>query len=184
MHPVQILMDEHQVILGVLEALAEKASRLGQDPFPKEFFVDALDFFRNFADLCHHFKEEDTLFPAMAAQGVPVNGGPIGVMLNDHEFGRARLREIAENLDAAAAGDSEAIEAVRTNALRYVQMLQSHIHKEDNILFRIAINVLDDAEVARLSRVFNDEENPRINAAVRSKYRLLAEKLTGQPVSA
>ncbi|MBI5087283.1 MAG: hemerythrin domain-containing protein, partial [Acidobacteria bacterium] len=72
--PVDVLMDEHQIILRVLTAMEARLASLGQGPFPTEFFQGALDFFRNFADGCHHYKEEDALFPAMTRRGIATQG--------------------------------------------------------------------------------------------------------------
>ena len=89
MHPTEVLSQEHRAIENMLGALEEqiRAAPAGQ-PFPRRFFDEALDFFRNFADGCHHAKEENLLFPRMKERGVPENGGPIGVMLAEHEQGR------------------------------------------------------------------------------------------------
>ena len=47
-----------------------------------------MDFLSIFVDKCHHGKEEEFLFPALEAKGVKREGGPIGVMLHEHEQGR------------------------------------------------------------------------------------------------
>lgn len=178
-HPVDVLMAEHRQIERVLSAVQARAERLDAGAFPREFFAQAADFFRNFADSCHHFKEEDTLFPALEMRGVRREGGPIGVMVQEHEFGRSCWRAVLENLDAAAAGQPEAVEAVRANASAFVEMLRAHIWKEDQILFQMAYRTLDDAAVEQMRRVFEDESNPKINAAVREKYAALADALCG-----
>jgi hemerythrin-like domain-containing protein len=64
-----------------------------------DLFRQGVDFVRNFADRCHHAKEEENLFPRMEARGVPRDGGPIGVMLFEHEEGRAYVRAIAGAID-------------------------------------------------------------------------------------
>ena len=74
-------------------------------------------FIREFADARHHGKEEDILFRAMVAAGFPADGGPIAVMLMDHEAGREHVRVMAGRAGQAApwtAGDrAEAIDASR-----------------------------------------------------------------------
>ena len=90
----EILMDEHRVIERVLDAF-ERMLSLGV--IDKAFTIKALDFFRQFADGCHHHKEEEQLFPAMESAGTPVEAGPIGCMLHEHELGRelvARMRAV------------------------------------------------------------------------------------------
>ena len=62
---------------------------------------DAMDFIKTFADSCHHAKEEDLLFPAMGEAGFPSRGGPVGVMLMEHEQGRAGDLALVERLLAA-----------------------------------------------------------------------------------
>ncbi len=89
MEATRCLRDEHQVILRVLDrfeialALSEESGEV-----PRATYQPFLEFFRGFADLCHHCKEEDRLFPVLEKNGVPREGGPIGVMLYEHQLGR------------------------------------------------------------------------------------------------
>jgi hemerythrin-like domain-containing protein len=39
-------------------------------------------------DVCHHGKEENSLFPELEKKGMPRNAGPIAVMLMEHEMTR------------------------------------------------------------------------------------------------
>ena len=84
MTPTEELKHEHEVILLVLQG-AERQAALRA---PKQGNLnELLDFFANFIDRCHHAKEERYLFPKMEERGVPNQGGPIGVMLSEHEVG-------------------------------------------------------------------------------------------------
>jgi hemerythrin-like domain-containing protein len=157
MHPADILSQEHRVIEARLDDLEQhiRAIRAGE-PFLRQYFEDALDFFRDEADLRHHAKEEKLLFPRMVSRGVPVHGGPIGVMLAEHDEGRAYLKAVRENLTAAEQGAADSLDAVLQNATAYIEMLRAHIYKEDNILFRMAKMVLDPADVAALQQAFDE----------------------------
>jgi len=179
-HPVDQLMDEHRLIERVLNALELRLARPDSGSFPAAFVERALDFFRNFADGCHHYKEEQALFPMLKARGVPEQGGPIGCMLREHEAGRACLAGIRENLDAAGAGSAEAAAAIREHARRYVELLRQHIGKEDMILFQMAHRVLTPADTAALQADFANQENPRITRALREHYEVLAAELAGE----
>lgn len=170
-------MDEHRLIEQVLEAMEKRLQKLNGGPFPAEFFEQALDFFANFADGCHHFKEEDKLFRALERKGVAVEGGPIGVMLHEHNLGRACLAGIRENLKDAAAGSGEAVQKIRQHGSDYIGLLRQHIWKEDNVLFRMAHQALSPEEAALLQRDFRDDSNPRIASETRRRYQELAEKL-------
>ena len=158
MHPTDVLSQEHRIIESKLDELEQQLD--GAGPFPRRYFDEALDFFRNFADGCHHAKEENLLFPRMKERGVPERGGPIGVMLAEHDEGRAYLKAVRENLDAAGRGDAEARRLVHVNAAAYIEMLRHHIRKEDNILFRMARVVLQPDDVAELQKEFAAVEVP------------------------
>jgi hemerythrin-like domain-containing protein len=167
MHPTEVLTNEHRVIERRLDEMERQiaAGRSGRG-FQRAYFDEALDFFRHFADGCHHAKEENLLFPLLKQCGMPVEGGPIGCMLAEHEEGRAYLRTVRENLDAAELGSADAEEAVYRNAGAYLGMLRQHIQKEDNVLFRMARMILAPDDVAELAREF---------AAVSVPDRFLAE---------
>jgi hemerythrin-like domain-containing protein len=179
-HPVDLLKQEHRLIEKVLSALEQKVQNMHRGGFPLEFFQDALDFFANFADACHHFKEEDTLFPLLKQRGIPEEGGPIGCMLHEHGFGRSCLKGIRERLPEASSGSESAQAEIRDYATQYISMLRQHIQKEDNVLFRMAEHVLTGEDKSALQREFTREDNPKINAAVRVKYQALAEKLAAE----
>ena len=69
---IRALFVEHQLILAVLDSLEEGADRLDSgDKIDADFFLDAAEFIADFADSCHHGKEEDILFVAMTAMDMP-----------------------------------------------------------------------------------------------------------------
>jgi hemerythrin-like domain-containing protein len=138
MNPTEILSGEHRIIEQVLDCLEKLAKDCAaQGRLDKAAAEQALDFFRNFADRCHHGKEETHLFPTMEAKGFPRQGGPTGVMLGEHEQGRAHIRAMAEAVEGAA-GESEAVTRFVTHAHGYVGLLRKHIEKEDHCLFAMA----------------------------------------------
>ena len=93
MKATEILIEEHQVISRVLDTMENAVESAAQGlPVRPEFFIDSAAFIKGFADGCHHRKEENVLFKAITDSGVPVQGGPVGVMLSEHEQGRAFTR--------------------------------------------------------------------------------------------
>ena len=151
-HPVNDLMNDHRRIEAVMNALEKNLKPGG--PFPAEFVGRALAFFVEYADGFHHHKEEEQLFPALAARGMPVEGGAIAMMLHEHDMGRKFLSGVRENLAKAGEGDATAQSAVRENAARYIELLRNHIWKEDNILFAMARQVLDESVAQQLAEQF------------------------------
>jgi hemerythrin-like domain-containing protein len=173
--PVSDLMNDHRRIEAVMNALEKKLNTEG--PFPAEFVGRALRFFVEYADRFHHHKEEEQLFPAMAARGFPTEGGPIAVMLNEHEIGRKLLAGVRENLEEAGRGDTAAQAAVRTYASQYTEMLRQHIWKEDNILFAMARQVLDEPATRQLAERFAEGLTTNIISGTIDDHKHFAESI-------
>jgi len=181
MEATDILMAEHRVIERVLVVLNTAAERLEQgQPVRPGFFVDASDFIKGFADGCHHRKEEGVLFEAMVNHGMSRLGGPIAVMLADHEQGRSFTRGMRAAAQKLETGDASAREAVITNARGYVNLLQQHILKEDNILFPMADRVIPVAEHAKVAEDFERVEHEETGEGVHEKYLAMAARLEGE----
>lgn len=172
--PTQILKDEHRVIERVLDAVERLAA---QDRIDGEAFRQAVDFLRNFADGCHHAKEENELFPRMEAAGIPREGGPIGCMLDDHARGRTLIARMAENVPSAAAGDLAARSALRTAAADYIDLLRKHIWKEDHVLFELADRALVCGDRNAMLAGFDRTEQSAANAGKHERYVRLADEL-------
>jgi hemerythrin-like domain-containing protein len=171
--PTDILREEHRVILRALDVLGTAAARLaGGRPLPEGWWPEIIAWLRDFADRTHHAKEESSLFPAMVKAGVPSAGGPIGVMLEEHERGRALVRAMEAGEPAARAAD----------AREFVALLRQHIDKENGVLFPLADAVLDEGAQRALQREFDaveaelgrDASIPRAEAAVERLAAALA----------
>jgi hemerythrin-like domain-containing protein len=172
------LRGEHRAIermLAVLEAAARRLEQGGR--VRPDAFRQAVDFIRNFADRCHHGKEEGSLFPRMEARGVPHQSGPLAVMLSEHDRGRAHVRAIAAALDGYDAGEESAALVIAENVRGYVDLLRGHIMKEDNALFPMADRVLSPADQQELEQQFEQIETEVMGAGVHERYHSLLEEL-------
>lgn len=178
MKATDILSEEHRVIEQVLNSLELAANRLenGQTVRP-EFFLSAADFIRGFADGCHHQKEEGVLFKHMEAQGMPVQGSPIGVMLAEHELGRQYTRELLSAAQGMQAGEAASDQRALQSARSYVALLRQHIFKEDKILFPMADHVIPAEEHAAVWDEFEHVEHAETGEGVHEKYLALAKAL-------
>ena len=131
------LREEHQLILRVL-ACFEIALR---NAAPSARSADArfgafIEFFRGFADECHHQKEEGCLFPALERAGLPHDDGPIGCMLEEHERGRDHVRAMTAAIQLADDGDAGAFRLIVSDGEAYTEMLRDHIMKEKRRVVR------------------------------------------------
>ena len=178
MEATTVLMNEHRVIERVLTSLEKAVTSLGTSGEVKPaFFLEAADFIKGFADGCHHAKEEKVLFEAMVKAGVPREGGPVGVMLAEHEQGRIFVSAMRAGAEKWQSGDESGKAEVAQAAAGYVELLRAHIYKEDNILFPLADRSIPEEAQAQVSEDFERVEHEETGEGVHEKYLALAEKL-------
>jgi len=181
MRPTEILMDEHRVIETVLDCLEAMAARCAEGgSLDAQSAREAVDFFRGFADRCHHGKEEAELFPAMEARGFPADQGPTAVMRAEHAEGRRLLAEIERAIDGAAAPEPRASRAFAESSLRYTALLREHIQKEDHCLFPMADGALTNEDQAALLARFERVEQQDLGVAAHVRYLGLADALAAR----
>ena len=176
-----VLRKEHEAILRMLDAAEQVARQLeNSTPVSPDTLKGLLEFFQLFADRCHHGKEEDRLFPLLAEKGLPREGGPIGVMLQEHTMGRSLIRDMAKATDAYVAGEKGAGSRWADAATGYSSLLRSHIHKENNILFVMAERLLSDAEQAQLAQAFDQIEIEKMGAGTHERLHEQMAKIIGE----
>ena len=178
MRAIDELMQEHRVIEQVLDALETAAARLAHgDPVPARFFLDVADFAAGFADGCHHRKEEDVLFPAMKRGGGAEGAGAIDVMLEEHEQGRAYVRQLREAARLLETGDSSATSRIVAAARGYAALLRDHIAKEDDMLFPMAAELIPDDAQREVLAAFERVEAGDSGSPSHEALLALAERL-------
>jgi len=178
MSATEELATEHRAIQRMLAVLEAGAQRLeaGQQVRP-DLFREVVDFVRNFADRCHHGKEEENLFPRLQERGVPREGGPIAVMLFEHDEGRQHIAAIDDAIGAYERGDPAAARTIAENALAYVELLRQHIWKEENVLFPMANEVLSGQDQSELVERFERIETEVMGPGVHERYHALLDAL-------
>jgi hemerythrin-like domain-containing protein len=178
MQATEILSQEHRVIeqvLNCLEKFVDRAEAGGSCDWWDAGQMYA--FFRDFADRCHHAKEEDCLFPKLEARGFNPEAGPTGVMRSEHAQGRRFLSMMKKGIEAGARGDRHALNVFARNARGYLELLRAHIHKEDHCLFPMADQTLGVRDQDEMLREFaNVEHKPGFEEA-HEKYLVLADSL-------
>lgn len=108
---------------------------------------------------------------------MPSGGGPIGMMLFEHEQGRAYVKRMIEALELATGDPEAATPALFENAEAYSRLLEQHISKENEILFQMADGILTAQEQKDLLRAFEEHETNEIGQGVHDKYLRIAEEL-------
>jgi hemerythrin-like domain-containing protein len=155
---VERLMAEHELIERGLRLLEKAVAKIeaGQ-PLPDGFSAWSARFFQQFADQCHHAKEEDVFFPVLKQRGIPEQGGPIGVMLHEHVLGRDCVGRMLEASQVQPFDSRTFAEAAR----QYIPLLRQHIFNENNVLFRMAERVMSESDDTDVTNRFLQVEQER-----------------------
>ena len=172
------LRRDHDLIEKVIKAMESTIQLLNDGKqIPESILLPVIDFSKNFTDVCHHSKEENSLFPALEQAGMPRNMGPIAMMLLDHE----RTREIGKEMENSAkdyifSGNSKKL---ISDMQQYVEHVTEHLWKENNRLFMMA-----EARLQYVSKKVDNELNEieelklKETGKTRKHYEQLAEILT------
>jgi hemerythrin-like domain-containing protein len=117
-----------------------------------------IDFMQNFADKCHHAKEESILFPAMEQKGVPKIGCPLGGLRAEHVKGRALVQQLEETLHEYEKQQSHAARKMIVVFSEIRKLYPNHIWKEDEMVFPMAQRLFQKEELDSLKRDFDQAE--------------------------
>ena len=181
MKATDILQEEHRVILRVLQCLSAAVDRgATEGGLDVESIPKMLEFFRGFADRCHHGKEEAHFFPVARQRGVGCAPASLDSLRAEHEEGRGHIRVMEEELGAAGRGDRQATARFLQHARQYVQLLTDHIGKEDHCLFPTADTLLSAADQEALAKAFEEVEQQEMGAGTHERFHALADELCAQ----
>lgn len=143
-HPVGTLMEEHKIILDNLKNLSlivEKMEKM-------ESFEDMGDEIENLKEISHHLieaeshhqREEEALFPMLEKHGITE---PPSIMKMDHMEFREKKKKLYQIVHNWNDYDFKTFKKEVIELGKYIaRELESHIFKEDNILYQIALQVL------------------------------------------
>ena len=172
MNPIEHLLQEHRDIMAQIADLRRAVADLdarGEAAVPSAWPV-----LRHISRMVetqlalHAKKEDEALFPPIEAI-IGAEGGPTYVMRAEHkaihgqgELLRRTLHELnavehpkivagGEQLRRLAASGGSA-EALRSNAEEIIRLLDMHFGKEEQILFPMAANLLDEATLAEIAQ--------------------------------
>jgi hemerythrin-like domain-containing protein len=167
------LKNEHDAILSAIQILERMIAGMEKAPsVDTKDMRDFIGFLKEFADKCHHGKEEGLLFPALIQAGLPEKGGAIGVMLGDHAQGRQFIRDMEESLTpqvdrvklAQAAGG-------------YATLLRNHIQKENMMLFPMTEKMLTETQLEQLYEEFEEHEEKVIGPGRHEELHAMLKSL-------
>jgi len=148
-HVVAILLSEHETILCFLDDL-DFVNQLIQK---MDNYYPQRDEFRRLVHIAeqllgvepHHQREEEILFPELEKRGVY---GPPMVMRDEHSQIRRHKHKLHELANSVSRMDFDDFAGQLDEIVRFlVPTLREHIFKENNMLYPMALEVVDDEQV-------------------------------------
>ena len=172
--PTDILSDEYRVIERVLDAL----QRLTLLPVNQslEQWRKALDFFATLLISVITLRKKKFYFRHWKNTAFRARVDP-SVMLAEHEEGRGHVRLMIAAVENLAKSNGPACATLLDHAQAYIALLQEHIQKEDNILFRMAEQIIPEDEQKRILKDFEQHEAEETGAGAHEKYLGIAREL-------
>jgi DUF438 domain-containing protein len=170
------LVAEHEMIeraMAVLKINLEKIDEAVKAPLQMQ---RAIDFLLEFGDKIHNTKEEKFLFPLMGQKGMPVEGGPIGVMLMEHDAERNLLQRMMGELPNLIDATPVARQKFAADGFEYLTIRAEHIWKENDVLYAMGRKVFSDEDNMSLLGAFKTLDQQTYGDAAREHYaQMLAE---------
>jgi hemerythrin-like domain-containing protein len=171
----QALVAEHRLILRMIALLERNAPLTAAGNYTNwRFYLDGVDFIRQYADRFHHAKEEDVLFSALVTNGMPRDNSPVAAMLMEHDQGRAYVLAMESAVQKTLDGLPGQGSVIAENALAYAALLREHIAKEDDILYPLAERVIPEAMRGEIVNGYHQAET-QADAGFKEHFAKLVE---------
>ncbi len=171
---IETLEHDHEFINKVVATMAVLAEELQADgPVDLEMLRDLVQFMRIFAEQCHHGKEEQHLFTALARKPLPDNWRMLNVIDKEHARVHTLTDELAHAVSAYVLDPSSGREPLISALRGIVAFYPRHIWKEEYLVFPVARQLLSAAEQEGIARGFTEVES-EIGPDVHSAFEALA----------
>jgi hemerythrin-like domain-containing protein len=148
MIPIGLLMHEHRLIERMVEVLRAEVELIdmGQPPDP-DVLARMVEFFKMYADRCHHGKEEDILFKELKGKDLsPKLKAAMDELLDDHVRARELVGRVDQGRTKILAGDGSAAKDIRKALGELLLLYPDHIEREDKHFFFPVMDVFSKEE--------------------------------------
>ncbi|MGC8895443.1 MAG: DUF438 domain-containing protein [Candidatus Bathyarchaeia archaeon] len=157
-HPINILMEEHRIMLQIIEKLNVIANKI-QKTSDKSHADDEIHTLEHIAaDLLdsekHYLREENVLFPTLEKHGITE---PPAIMWMEHNRIREEKKKLSQLIEQYSSTSFEDFKKqLAETAEAITSLLPSHIFKENNILFPTALQVVASQEWKEIRSEFDE----------------------------
>jgi len=178
MMPIGPLMIEHRLIERMVSLLNEELHAIEKNnEVHLELIDSAVDFFRTYADRCHHGKEEDILFRDLAEKKLSSEHKRImDELIQEHVFGRETVGKLFSAKERYGNGDKDALKEIIGFLKELAEFYPAHIEKEDKHFFMPCMEYFSKGERdAMLQECWEFDRK-----LIHEKYRLVVERFEGR----
>ncbi len=175
MKPIGPLMIEHRLIERMVELMSRELNRMNSGEQPDVNFIgQAADFMRTYGDRCHHGKEENILFIALADKSLsPEHQQTMAELVREHNEAREMLGELTDARSRYAAGAGEAVSTIAKCLEGLVRLYPHHIATEDKHFFIPIMEYFTETEQQNMLQEFAEFDR----ALIHGKYEQLVTEL-------
>ena len=173
------LIAEHEMIERAMSVLKNNLDELDTGKYDAVQIQRAVDFLLEFGDKIHNQKEEGFLFPLMHERGIPTEGGPVAVMIMEHDAERRLLQHMSAQAGNLAEADQETLNKFRREGLEYLVIRAEHIWKENDILYPMARQAMQEGDAEKLIVEFNRINTETYGPDAWQKFSAMVSEVEG-----
>jgi PAS domain S-box-containing protein len=157
-HPINILLEEHKILLQLLEKLSTTADIVAQAcdlVYVGDDIVQMKKIVEELSDAeKHYLREENVLFPVLEKHGITE---PPAIMWMEHDKIREKKKQIYSMVQKYDARDFQEFKrSLIENTRTLSSMLSSHISKENTVLYPTALKIISKEEWNDIRRDFDE----------------------------
>lgn len=178
MQPLESLAREHRLIakaVSMTEAFRNEIDA-GGPIRPRRYWM-LVDFWSTYADIVHHGKEEQLLFPVIVEKSeLSQYAATIDKLVEEHMYLLGYISDLRRWARPMFTGDRAARERVIRCLDGYIELMGPHIKLEDEELFPAAADLLSKKELNELAKEFKALD-ARVSPNVHAYYRDIVDNL-------
>ena len=153
-----LLMKEHRLIERIIPILTKEVVRLhkgGEVNAP--LIVSVVGFFRTYADRCHHGKEEDILFRALASKPLSnPHRRTMDQLTEEHVLARQLVGRLMLDQERCMKGDKAGLAALKQDIKELADLYPKHIGLEERKFFVPCMDYFSPMEQTGMLRAFTE----------------------------
>jgi hemerythrin-like domain-containing protein len=167
-------MIEHRLIERMIARMGKEVDRITAGGAVDPHFIEVgADFIRNYADACHHGKEEKILFRELEKKPLSKeHKEKMDELVQDHIWGRQTTGKLVAAKEDYMNGNKDAVKTIIECMRNLADFYPKHIIKEDKHFFKPVMEYFTREELDAML----EEENEFDRNFIHQMYKSVVEK--------